>query len=121
MNTYNNIQPINILLLENNPSTIKIAQEAIGETPLHNNTLTIIMNTEEAILYLKKIDKFKNAETPDIILLDLKLPMGGGLEILKEITSNSILKVIPVIILTNSVSEKIALKWLLKPPFELYN
>jgi chemotaxis family two-component system response regulator Rcp1 len=120
MNSYNNIKPINILLLENNSSTIRVAQKALGDARPYNN-LTIIMNSEDAILYLKKTDKFKNAVTPDIILLDLKLPMGGGLEVLKEIASDPILKVIPVIILTSSVSEKIALKWLLKPPYELNN
>ena len=45
------------------------------------------MDGEEAIYYLKKINKYQNAATPDIILLDLNLPKKDGREVLAEIIS----------------------------------
>ena len=40
-------------------------------------------------------------ERPDIILLDLVMPVKDGFEVLKEIKSNALLKDIPVIVASN--------------------
>ena len=60
--------------------------------------------------YLHKKGKYKGCVTPSLILLDLNLPEKSGLEVLKEIKTDSILKCIPVIVLTNSNDNKDALK-----------
>jgi len=56
--------------------------------------------------YLLKQGKYKNAETPDIIILDINLPKMNGKEVLEEIKKNESLRIIPVIMLTTSNSEK---------------
>lgn len=58
-------------------------------------------NGAEVMDYLHKKSKYKDCATPSLIL-DLNLPEKRGLELLKEIKTDSILKCIPVIILTNS-------------------
>ena len=99
------IQPINILLVEDNPGDIRLTKEVLKDGKIKNN-LSVAMDGEEAISYLKKEGSYSNALTPDIILLDLNLPKKDGREVLAEIKSDSNLMMIPVIILTTSSAEK---------------
>ncbi len=104
MSTSNQTQPIDILLVEDNPGDIRLTKEAFKDGRIKNE-LNVVMDGEEAILYLKKKDKYANASTPDIILLDLNLPKKDGREVLAEIKSDPELKCIPVIILTTSSAQ----------------
>ncbi|MES2836468.1 MAG: response regulator [Bacteroidota bacterium] len=98
-------KPINILLVEDNPADIRLTKEVLKEGKIRN-VLNIVMDGEEALLYLKKEGHFKNAISPDIVLLDLNLPKKDGREVLAEIKSDDNLKCIPVIILTTSSAEQ---------------
>ena len=109
MSYQSTIRPINILLVEDNPGDIRLTKEVLKEGKIRNE-LNVVVDGEEAISYLKKLDKFKDADTPDIILLDLNLPKKDGREVLAEIKENEKLKTIPVIVLTTSSSEKDVLK-----------
>lgn len=105
MNDSSKTKPIDILLVEDNPGDIRLTQEAFKDGKIKNK-LNVVMDGEEAILYLTKNGQYENAETPDIILLDLNLPKKDGREVLAEIKSNPQLKCIPVIILTTSSAQK---------------
>lgn len=98
-------KPINILLVEDNPGDIRLTQEVLKDGKICN-TLSVVMDGEEAIAFLKKTGKYKDAITPEIILLDLNLPKKDGRQVLAEIKSDSNLKLIPVIILTTSAAEQ---------------
>uniref|UniRef100_A0A832CV02 Response regulator n=1 Tax=Ignavibacterium album TaxID=591197 RepID=A0A832CV02_9BACT len=50
------------------------------------------------------------AEKPDLVILDLMMPIKDGLTILKEIKSNPETKSIPVIMLTTNAEEDTILK-----------
>jgi DNA-binding response OmpR family regulator len=54
----------------------------------------------EAANGLEGINKIKN-ETPDLVLLDILLPMKSGFDILEEMNDNGLISEIPVIILSN--------------------
>lgn len=97
-------KPIDILLVEDNPGDIRLTREAFKDGRIKNE-INVVMDGEEAVLYLKKKDKYVNASTPDIILLDLNLPKKDGREVLAEIKSDPELKCIPVIILTTSSAQ----------------
>jgi two-component system, chemotaxis family, response regulator Rcp1 len=56
--------------------------------------------------FLMKQGEFSNAATPDLVLLDINLPKIDGKEVLTNIKNNEVLKVIPVVMLTTSDSEK---------------
>jgi chemotaxis family two-component system response regulator Rcp1 len=99
------LQPINILLIEDNPGDIRLTKEVLKEGKIRNN-LSIAMDGEEAIAFLKKQDNYKEVVTPDIILLDLNLPKKDGREVLAEIKADDSLKHIPVIVLTTSAAEQ---------------
>jgi two-component system, chemotaxis family, response regulator Rcp1 len=98
-------RPVSILLIEDNPGDVRLAQEAFQECK-SNIDITVVMDGLEAVQYLKKENDYVDARTPDLILLDLTLPKKNGRELLKEIKSDPALKWIPVLILTTSTAEQ---------------
>lgn len=98
------IEPIEILLVEDNPGDIRLTKEALKEFKVLNN-LSVATDGVEATDFLHKKGEYKDAPTPDIILLDLNLPRKDGREVLKEIKQDINLKKIPVVILSTSESE----------------
>jgi chemotaxis family two-component system response regulator Rcp1 len=98
-------QTINILLVEDNPGDIRLIEEILKEGKIQNK-LSIVNDGEEALLFLRKSNKYINEHTPDIILLDLNLPKKDGREVLAEIKTDPLLMLIPVIILTTSDAEQ---------------
>lgn len=105
MNNQANFPLINILLVEDNPGDIRLTKEVLKEGKIRNN-LSVVTDGEEALLFLKKIGQYKEAFTPDIILLDLNLPKKDGREVLSQIKEDPVLKLIPVIVLTTSDAEQ---------------
>lgn len=97
--------PIEILLVEDNPGDVRLTQEVLKEGKVHN-TLSIVENGVEAISFLKKENEYKDAPTPDLILLDLNLPKKDGREVLLDIKKDTDLKKIPVVVLTTSQAEE---------------
>ncbi len=91
MNQDMNLQEINILLVEDNPGDIRLTKEVLKEGKI-KNVLNVVMDGEEAILYLKKIGNHISAVTPDIILLDLNLPKKDGREEKKLLINKPLLQ-----------------------------
>jgi two-component system, chemotaxis family, response regulator Rcp1 len=103
------LQPIEILLVEDNPGDTRLAKEALKESKLINN-LSIAEDGVEAMNFLYKKGKYSNAPRPDLVILDLNLPKKDGREVLAEIKNDDDLKRIPVVILTISKAEEDILK-----------
>lgn len=97
----NNKEKPRILLVEDNPGDIRLTQEALKESKIEIH-LDVVTDGEQAIDFLLKRNRFADSVRPHIILLDLNLPKKNGIEVLKEIKSNDLLKKIPVIVLTTS-------------------
>ena len=95
---------INILMVEDNPADIRLAEEAFKYNKLANN-LHISKNGVDAMAFLKREDDYTEAARPDIILLDLNLPLMSGQEELAAVKGDPELKSIPVVILTTSEAE----------------
>ncbi len=96
---------IKILLVEDNDGDIFLTLEALKEARI-NNHIDVVKDGEKALQYLNKENEFANAETPDLILLDINLPKIDGKEVLARIKKDDVLKVIPVVMLTTSDSER---------------
>ncbi len=94
-----------ILLVEDNEGDIELTREAFEEARFRNN-LHIAEDGDIALDYLFKRNGYEDAVTPDIILLDLNLPSTDGKEVLEAIKAESLLKRIPVIVLTSSQADK---------------
>lgn len=100
------LNPIySFLLVEDNPDDIMITKRAFAKGHIKNK-LYIAQNGEEAIDFFRKRGKFKDAPTPSLVLLDLKMPKLNGFEVLKEIKSDEKLRSIPIVVLTSSEREK---------------
>lgn len=93
-----------ILLVEDNEGDIILTTEALEEGSIDKN-INIVMNGKDAIDYVFNDGKYQKAIRPDLILLDVNLPLKSGYEVLKAIKNNHDTKLIPVIMLTTSSSE----------------
>jgi len=98
-------RPIEILLVEDSPSDATLTIEALEAGKIANK-LSHVEDGAEAMAYLRRQGRYSNASKPDLIMLDLNLPRKDGREVLKELKSDPALKMIPVIILTTSSSDK---------------
>lgn len=98
------MQPLEILLIEDNPGDVRLIQEAFKNAEVYNN-IDVQMDGESALEFLFRKGEYKEAPRPDLILLDLNLPKKDGREVLSIIKENPELKSIPVVILTTSTAE----------------
>lgn len=99
------LKVIDILLVEDNPGDVRLAQEAFKGSKVRNR-VSVVDDGVEALEFLRKRGKYADAPTPDLVLLDLNLPRKSGREVLAEIKADADLKRIPVIILTVSNAEE---------------
>jgi CheY-like chemotaxis protein len=103
------VQSIDILLVEDNPGDVRLIRETLKNSKIHNNVI-VVNNGEEALAYLYRRDRYRDAVRPDLILLDLNLPKKGGYEVLVQVKEDSQLKHIPIVVLTSSRVEEDILK-----------
>jgi len=69
------------------------------------NPVKVVTDGEQAVQYLSGEGKYANRDEyplPCLILLDLKLPKMGGLDVLKWIRTQPAIHLLPVIILSSS-------------------
>lgn len=101
----NNIHLAHILLVEDNEGDILLTMEAFEECNV-NTEISVAKNGQEALDFVFKRGIYKDAKKPDLILLDINIPIYNGHEVLQQIKADPILKKIPVIMLTTSSNEK---------------
>ena len=98
-------EDIKILLIEDNPDDVELTLRAFKKHNLANH-ITVARDGEDALnIIFQRGKESAGGQRPDLILLDLNLPMVDGMEVLKQIKKNPKTKVIPVIILTSSKEE----------------
>jgi CheY-like chemotaxis protein len=100
---------IKILLVEDNPADVELTVENFASSKILNELFTVI-DGEEAMAFVRKEGKYKNAPRPDLILLDLNLPRKDGREVLEELKADDRLRRIPVVVLTSSRAEEDVLR-----------
>ncbi|MDX9701904.1 MAG: response regulator [Candidatus Auribacterota bacterium] len=67
------------------------------------NQIEHFKNGEEILSFLNELtDEDQNKNKSFLILLDIRMPRVDGIEVLKKIKENSLLKTIPVIMLTTT-------------------
>ena len=94
--------PIEILLVEDNPGDVERTREALHDSKVHMR-LSVVNDGVEALAFLRKEGpRYEDAARPDLILLDLNLPKYDGRQLLETEKSDPELNHIPVVVLTTS-------------------
>jgi two-component system, response regulator len=94
-----------ILLVEDNPDDEKLTLRALKKNQIQNEII-VARDGVEALDYLFGSPERPMGERPAIVLLDLKLPKIDGIEVLRRIRADSVMRLIPIVILTSSREEQ---------------
>ena len=100
--------PIEILLVEDNPHDVELTLHAFKEHHLANE-MHVVRDGAEALEFIFRTGAYADRrpeDHPRVILLDLKLPKVDGLEVLRQIKSDPTTRAIPVVVLTSSSEER---------------
>lgn len=96
-----------ILLAEDSGQDVELTLEALRENNLANDVV-VVRDGAQALDYLYARGEFTNRldGLPAVVLLDLKMPKVDGMEVLRTIRGDAMLKELPVVILTSSREER---------------
>jgi two-component system response regulator len=101
-----------ILLVEDNTDDEALTLRALTRNNIGNDVV-VARDGQEALEWLFAEGRYAERsvhDQPALVLLDLKLPKVGGLEVLRRLRENPATRLIPVVILTSSREEDDRLK-----------
>lgn len=93
-----------LLVIDDDSAQLRLLQLLLKELdlPHHFHSVT---NGHAALDFLHRLPPYEWAPRPHLILLDLNLPGKSGCDVLREIKSHPDLRVIPVIVFSQSRSK----------------
>lgn len=97
-----------ILLVEDTPDDVVLTMRALRQSQIANDVI-VARDGVEALDFLQGRGLFQGRDArrlPALILLDLKLPRLGGLEVLQQVQSDQALSAVRVVVLTSSREEE---------------
>ena len=103
-----NDQLVEVLLVEDNPDDVELTLHAFRKHQL-SNRIHVVRDGVEALEFLfgtKDKEPGGTVGAPRLILLDVKLPRIGGLEVLRHIKADKRTRTIPVVVMTSSMEER---------------
>lgn len=95
---------VELLLVEDRPADVKLTLRALSQRNLANK-VKVLRDGAEVLDYLFGEGGYADRnlkEKPKVILLDLRLPKVGGIEVLRRIKADDRTRTIPVVVLTTS-------------------
>jgi len=99
--------PVEILLVEDNPDDEELTLMALNRYNI-GNRIHVVRDGEEALEWIFAKGRYEGRNQkhhPKLILLDIKLPLVDGLEVLRRIKEDTETRRIPVVLLTSSREE----------------
>jgi two-component system response regulator len=96
-----------ILLVEDDPNDIELTLHALRAENLANH-IHVARDGQEALDFLFNRGAYatRPVTNPRLVLLDLKLPKVNGMEVLRQIKGDAVLKMVPVVVLTSSREDR---------------
>lgn len=94
---------MHVLIVEDNEGDILLLKEVL-EQKSNIRMISVAKTGQEAIDFVMKAGSFENEERPDLILLDIYLPLKNGHEVLETIKNHKEYRSIPIVMLTTSSS-----------------
>ncbi len=101
-------EPVIVMLVEDNADHAELVIRTLEDHRIANK-IQHFLDGQSALDYLFRRKEYEDPESsprPHMILLDLRLPRVDGLEVLRIIKEEELLKHIPVIVLTTSEAER---------------
>jgi two-component system, chemotaxis family, response regulator Rcp1 len=105
----NDNTPVEILLVEDNEGDVHLTMQALNRAKVRNR-VHVAGDGVEAMAFLRREAPHEKAPRPDVILLDLNLPLMDGREVLEELKKDPVLQSIPVVVMTTSSAEEDVVK-----------
>jgi two-component system, response regulator len=99
---------VDILMVEDNPDDEQLTLRALSKHHLANK-IQVVRDGQEALDYVFCKGQYaerKITDRPNVILLDIKLPLIDGIEVLRQIKADERTKTIPIVMLTSSHEER---------------
>jgi chemotaxis family two-component system response regulator Rcp1 len=93
--------PVQVLLVEDHPADITLVRQAFRQITT-NTVLHVVLDGHEALQYLRNEGRYQEVGRPDLILLDMTLPRQTGLEVLRAVHRDPVIRLTPIIVLTSS-------------------
>jgi two-component system response regulator len=103
----NQLDPVDILLVEDNPRDVELTVRALKKRNLANR-LFVVEDGVEALDFIFDRGQYEQhgpINSPKVVLLDLKLPKLNGLEVLKAIRADERTRAIPGVVVTSSAED----------------
>ena len=97
-------RPMEILLVEDSLTQAHLTFLALDQANFEHR-LSIVRDGQAALDFLRKVGIYARVPTPDLVLLDLRLPKVDGLEVLNDMKQVESLQAIPVVVMTASENE----------------
>ncbi len=97
-----------VLLVEDSADDAFFMQYALEKTGL-NHTLQVVSDGQQALDYLLGANRYADRNIfplPDLVFLDLKLPLLSGFDVLAWLRAKPLFTTLPVAILTGSDEER---------------
>ncbi|GIJ46959.1 response regulator [Virgisporangium aliadipatigenens] len=95
------MSPTEVLIVEDNPDDLELALHALRKSDFAN-AVEVARDGAEALDLLLKT----GAELPKVILLDVKLPLVDGIEVLRELKKDARTRRVPVVMMTSSAEDR---------------
>ncbi len=99
-------EEVGILLVEDNTFDAELTIRSFKDQKLAN-TVTWVKDGEQALDYVLRRGTYaqRTSSDPRLILLDLKMPRVGGIEVTRTLKGNDLTKHIPIVVMTSSNEE----------------
>jgi CheY-like chemotaxis protein len=104
----NKVKEVEILLVEDNSTDAELAIRALKKSIL-SNKLVWVKDGAEALDFIFATGAYSERQvtnSPNVILLDLRLPKVDGMEVLRRVKSDERTRAIPVVVLTSSKEDR---------------
>ena len=100
-------EAVEILLVEDSDADAELITRALRKSNLVNRVVRL-RDGVEAIEFVFREGAYvqRRGGQPRLILLDLKMPRMGGIDVLKRLKADERTRVIPVVVLTSSAEEQ---------------
>jgi len=96
---------VRVLLVEDDDDHLFLIRRSLRDLTEVAVAVEVARTGEQALDYLRR-GRFDSGALPELVLLDLRIPRLGGLEVLGQIRADAALRSLPVVVLTSSEREE---------------